>query len=236
MSELLRITAMIHGPVAFHRAEGLALDGPLLYHATKRRLGEAFYAARPTNAVLARATSQPDHTLGLAVYEAGGTWLYCVSQAEIHGDHGTELSHWNKRFDAALAGEVLDRGGLRVAGKVNTDSGPYKSYHQPLFCEVVERLVWYAQGEAARLRELLGDVLALGKKRHSGAGRVLAWDVTPVDGPVERWLWRAPGVLARPVPLAMLPDWAGARQYQAYRPPYWLPAHQAVCAISVEEE
>jgi CRISPR type IV-associated protein Csf3 len=167
----------------------------------------------------------------LAVYEMGETWCYCISSAELHGDYGTELHHWNKRFDDALAGQYLDQGALTRLHKINTGSGAFKSYHQPLYCEVIERLVWYALGDLDRLQSLCQQIVSLGKKRMAGEGRVLRWEVAPVDAPDHRWLWRAPGHLARPVPLVMVPDWQGLQAYCAYRPPYWLPCHQTVCAV-----
>jgi CRISPR type IV-associated protein Csf3 len=227
----ISITAYIHGSVAFHRGEGLSLDGPLLYHATLEQRGEAFFSAQPTTTELVHLTSVPDDTLGLAIHKAGETWCYGISTAELHGDHGTELHHWNKRFDDDLAGQILDREALTHLHKVNTGSGALKSYHQPLYCEVVERLVWYALGDAERLEQLVPKIVSLGKKRMAGEGRVLWWEVVPVEAPKDRWLWRAPGVLARPVPLSMLPAWDGAQEYCAYRPPYWLPNNQTLCAV-----
>src|SRR5690606_10829996 len=132
---------------------------------------------------LAELSAEPDPDVPLAVHRAGGTWCYAASLAEIEGDHGAELSHWNKRFDDRSAQWLLEDGVLSDRRlKVNTGTAEFKSYHQPLFEAVVERLVWYAVGDATRVRALLEHVRGLGKKRNTGHGRVLRWEVEPCDG------------------------------------------------------
>lgn len=232
MHEPIKVTAHIYGPVAFHRDEGLTLDGPLAWALALEQRGDAFFAAAPDNDELEILTADPDPAFPLAVHCAGGTWCYATSSAEIEGDHGTEISHWNKRFDDRLASWALADGKLSDRKlRVPTASGEFKSYHQPLFEEVVERLVWYAVGDGMRVAELLDRVQGLGKKRNTGHGRVLRWEVERSSEPEDRWLWREPGVLARPVPIEMLGAWSGETMWVGYRPPYWLAGNQAVCAV-----
>lgn len=227
----LKITAHIHGPVAFNRAEGIAIDSPLAWAAAVQRLGEAFYDRSPDNDELARISATPDPDIPLAVHEAGGLWCYAASLAQIDGDHGTEVTHWNKRFDQKLAGYALEAGLLSEKRlKVNLGSSEFKSYHQPLYEEVVERLVWHVIGDPDRLRAMLPRIRGLGKKRNTGHGRVLKWDVEPHDGPDDAWMWRDEQP-SRAIPLVMLDDWQGETMWAGFRPPYWLPSNQAECAV-----
>ena len=227
MTTPLKLTAHIHGAVAYNRDEGLPIDGALCYHAALERLGERFFDP-PDNDTLARESATPDPDCGLATYEIAGTWVYRASLAEIHGDHGTEIHHWNKRIDEPMLAHLVDRGALKPR-RVQLGAGEFKSYHQPVYSEIVERLVWYVEGDERRIRELVPRIRALGKKRGTGGGRVLRWEIEPHDVP-DRWLYREDGALARSMPLDSAEAWEGERILAGFRPPYWLPSNQAVCA------
>src|SRR5690606_3917757 len=227
----LRITAHMLQPVAFHPAEGLSIDSPLLYAVQLEERGEQFFRPRGNDEIGA-ATAEPHPNMPLAVHRAGGLWCYAASLAELHGWHGTELLHTNKRLDESAAFALTERGGLRRGrGKVNLGSGEFKAYHIPLYTEVVERLVWYACGDAAEVRRLLTThVRGLGKKRNSGHGAVAEWTVEEVGMPADRWMWRPNGEPARAIPTRMLDDWTGETAWLGFRPPYWLAANQTWCA------
>lgn len=231
MPEMLRITAHMLQPVAFNPAEGLSIDAPLLYAVKLEESGEAFFEPRG-NDEIATSTAEPDPQMPLAVHRAGDTWCYAASLAELHGHFGTERKHWNKRVDEAEALALAERRGLATRrGKVNLSSGEFKSYHQPLYVEVVDRLVWYAVGDADEVRRLLTThVRGLGKKRNSGHGAVAEWTVEEVGMPADRWMWRPNGEPARAIPTRMLDDWTGETAWLGFRPPYWLAANQTWCA------
>ena len=169
----------------------------------------------------------------LAVHRAGGTWCYAASLAELYGHHGTELVHWNKRLDEAAALALVERGSLELGKrrKIPTNSGEFKAYHKPLWVEVVDRLVWYAVGDADEVRRLLTThVRGLGKKRNSGHGAVAEWTVEEVGMPADRWMWRPNGEPVRAIPTRMLDGWTGETAWLGFRPPYWLAANQTWCA------
>ena len=228
----LRIAAHLAGGVAYNPGEGLSIDGPLAWAAALERTGAAALD-EIEHAELTRLCAEPDPAVPLAVHRAAGFWCYCASFAEVHGGQRTELVHWNKRWDDALAQQAMERGALDLSGRtrVDTGAGEFRSYHMPLYLEYAERLLWYVVGDRAEVTRLLAaHITHLGKKRAHGHGMVVEWEVLPA-GSADRWLWRAPGELARPAPLAMLPDWTGATELRGYRPPYWLPQHQAECAV-----
>lgn len=232
----IRITAHMAGGIVFHPAEGVTIDGPLAWAAVVERLGEEAFV-QIDNAEMARQTAKPDPAVPLAVYREAGTWMYCASIAELVDYRGTDLRHWNKRFDDAFVQAYIDALDLSRAAKVQINSGEFKSYHQPIYVESVERLVWYAVGDPGEVRRMLEThITHLGKKHNRGYGIVAAWEVEPWDGPADRWLWRAPGEPARAIPTAMLPDWTGEVAWAGIRPPYWLQAHHAWCAVPAPAE
>src|SRR4051812_15643811 len=63
-----------------------------------------------------------------------------------------------------------------------------------------DEAVWFAEGDADRVRDLLAGVHFIGKRRASGFGEVAAWSVEPdeLDGVVGHF-----GEPLRPVPVEM---------------------------------
>lgn len=232
----IRITAHLAGGILFHPSEGITIDGPLAWGAVLERLGEEAFAQIP-NDEMERRTAKPDPGVPLGVHRDGDVWMYQASQAEIHGHHGTDLRHWNKRFDDGMAQAYIDALDLSRRRKVNVGSGEFKSYHQPIYVETVERLVWYAIGDSDEAERLLNThITHLGKKHNRGYGVVVVWQVEEYDGPVDRWLWRENGQPARAIPTEFLGEWDGEVAWAGYRPPYWLQAHHAWCAVPAGSE
>lgn len=232
--EPLKITAHMMSGVAMNLAEGLSLDGPLLWAVVLDRHGDDALRASPSAAEIEEETATPDPNMPLAVHgDPAGTWCYAVSHADLVGHVGSDVVYWHKRFDDAMAAVALERGALDMGRRrtIQTGSGEFRAYRMPLYLEVVERLEWYAIGDAAGIHDLLErHIRHLGKKHARGHGAVIAWDVEPWSGPRDRWLWSEPGVPARPTPLALINDWPGETVYAAFRPPAWVPNNQAVCA------
>lgn len=107
-----------------------------------------------------------------------------------------------------------------------TTMGEFKSYRLPLATQLVDRVVWFAVGDAGDVRRLLKQVRYIGKKRSIGYGAVAAWTVEDVEADWS-WIAESPAgpVLMRPLPTGTrVPDGLlGARQwYQGMTPPYWL--------------
>lgn len=234
MTTPITITAHMASALAHYPADGLPIDSPLAYAALMEAMGERFFGDAPANDEIARTSAEPHPGVPLAVHRYPGGWIYCASLAEVEGAYGSERLHWNKRFADGLAQRALEAGGLDITrkSKVAINSGEFKSYHMPLYLELVDRLTWYAIGDADEVRRLLTThVLHLGKKRNVGHGVVAAWEVEPWEGPSDRWLWREPGVPARAIPMEMLEAWDGETMIAGTRPPYWLAAHQEECAV-----
>jgi len=136
----------------------------------------------------------------------------------------------NRRFPIAeaqaLAGPKLRR--INIAG------GPCKSYRIPLEAGHTEHdvLRWFLLGDRERVTDLLGDVHHLGKRRGVGLGRVLRWEVEPVE-PWSGFPVVSPeGRALRTLPL----NWPGLTEiepgYRTLTYPYWNRPAETMCAMA----
>lgn len=88
-------------------------------------------------------------------------------------------------------------------------------------------ITWYAEGDGARIRQMLDSVQFIGKRRASGLGEVRHWVVEPddLDGVVGPF-----GEPLRPVPVEMFTgDKSGPVVDAAWRPAYWNVENRAAC-------
>ena len=136
----------------------------------------------------------------------------------------------NRRFPIAeaqaLAGPQLRR--IPISG------GPCKSYRIPLEAGHVEGdvLTWYAMGDPEAIREILAIITHLGKRRGVGLGKVVRWEVEPM----EPWGPGFPVVSPEGKALRTLPiDWPGLVEadtgYRTLRFPYWRREQEQLCAV-----
>ena len=113
---------------------------------------------------------------------------------------------------------------------IRTTSGYTKSFRLPLRIVETPQIVWFARlrdgedGRPTRLRSILSQVHALGKKVSQGYGRVSRWEVERCE---EDWSWFAPHeegpVLMRALPVEAVPSQilGGRRTYCGVCGPYW---------------
>lgn len=90
-------------------------------------------------------------------------------------------------------------------------------------------LVWYAEGDAQRVQQLLAGVDFVGKRRASGYGQVVGLRVEPgdLDGVTGHF-----GEPLRPVPTELFAgDKTALRVDAAWRPAYWHPTNRAICFV-----
>jgi len=226
---LVHVTAHLLNGISYVPGEFVSLDGPLLYAAVLERMGEDFHRSQPTKTELARETAEPDEGVPLVVHRTGGTWVYAVSGPEIDGHHGSTLTHWVTRLDDGLLVPAIQDGAVDMGRKtkVQINSAQYKAYRMPIYDELVERLTWTALSpDPERLAWLLGaHVHHVGKKRNTGHGAVVRWEVEEVDGAPDAWMH------GRPLPVEMRPEWDGPVGLAPVRPPYWLIQHEERCAL-----
>lgn len=144
-------------------------------------------------------------------------WYYAASCAQWPTVVADGVDHWTKRIDSRYI-DLLEP----QTAKLSTSGGRYRGYRMPVAYRHALALTWYVVGEPARIRSLLALMTHLGKKTAMGWGAVIEWTVEPHG---EDWSVIGPtGLLMRPVPDAM-------GLLYGFRPPYWLPRHQAPCRL-----
>lgn len=113
------------------------------------------------------------------------------------------------------------------AKSANLSSGHMKAYDLAMPTVFAHEIVWYAHGDADKVRSLLTRfVPALGKKRSVGNGTVREWIVEQVE---HDWsIIGDGGQLARRMPFGAAP---GSARYGAIRPPYY---HATRVVMAVE--
>lgn len=137
-------------------------------------------------------------------------WGWCASAADE--------SSWSVRSKL----EIRKKSALKEMGRYtdakmhNTSSGHMKAYDLAIPTVFAREVVWYAHGDADKIRALLSRFIpALGKKRSTGSGTVREWVVEPCgdhDGITVE------GKLTRRMP-ASAAD--GFTRLGAIRPPYY---------------
>lgn len=164
----------------------------------------------------------------IALSPCGRVYLASLGHAEVEE---RELRWINRKFPIGEAQGMAEPKFKRI----NISAGAQKSYRLPLETQHLAdgRMTWWADGDAAGVRELLQCITYLGKRRAVGLGRVRSWTVTECEP------WPGFPVLRGGVPLRQLPrDWAGLVDYDlAYRvltPPYWDHVRQEECAVPLE--
>jgi CRISPR type IV-associated protein Csf3 len=195
----------------------MPLDGILLYQAHRDQLGVQVVTPPEYD-------GSADITLPLAVANEGTPdWYYKCSWAiwPKHTVHAKE--YWNKRFDTPLE-YLVDFQGRR--GKIETGKGRYKSYHTLIYYRAALWLDWYCVGDFDAIAYLLSTVTHIGKKATQGWGRVIRWEITPIEEDASVWLG---GRLVRGVPVPEAPS-APTGMY-GIRPPYWGRANLRTLAL-----
>lgn len=153
-----------------------------------------------------------------------GPWLVGRCSDPILGPVASDgHDHVCKRVEAGNAG--LLEPSARI--KMPVANSWTKSYRFPLRVRVVDRIVWFAEGDRRSVRKTLKQCRWLGKKTAIGYGRVAEWIVEEVE---EDMCWFAATndgpLLMRNLPVGpWLPDGlVGARpDFIACSTPYWHP-------------
>lgn len=206
--ESLCVTAYMQTAIVSELA--LPLDGILYYFAMAERYGQQG-ATHP-------GAEHPDKVTGISlplarVNEEGPQWFYACSWAQW-GPHVDYQSHWVKRFDLDLA-DLID-----TPKRVDVASGRYKLYRMPVYCRHATLVRWYVVGHRESIEDLLALVTGIGKKAAHGWGAIARWTIEPS----QDWSVRRGDDLMRAIP-------AIDGLLIGYRPSYWLPKNQTVCAV-----
>jgi CRISPR type IV-associated protein Csf3 len=216
----LRVTAYLANGFASNDPWSPSLDGILAFWYLRENLGaEAFSATSVDSSQMAPVTGLP-----LAVKRFGDQWWYqCTSPR--YESRAEFLRYFHRRFDAEHAARYLPPHRARIP----TKAGPFKAYRlttRVIVCDLIE---WDAVGDIAEVRRLLARCSAVGHKIGHGNGRVLRWDVAPVDADADQW----PVLAQRPLPVeyAARAGIEGPEMLWGLRPPVRITQNQAVCVM-----
>ncbi len=226
----IRVRARLAAGIAHTAPWGIALDGLLaaeLWDEEKARLQRQ--GGSPTRA--RDSHNPPDLDLPLARCTAGGElWHWAATCARPDDLHGrTDIRTWTARVDA----RHLEQTAGSLPKVVSDRQGRYRARRMPLLVTPCASISWHAVGDLDRVRALLEPITSIGKRRSSGEGHVLRWDVAPapdLDILAAGHLW-PDGSLGRPAPAACHARAGGAiangRGTAGIRPPYMHPSRQA---------
>ena len=158
-----------------------------------------------------------------------GQWHWAATCAYPIGrpDLPPDVQTWTARTDSRALEQLTD--GLPAV--LSDRQGRYRARRMPLLVTPCTAVLWRAVGDPDGVRDLLAGITAIGKKRSSGHGHVLSWEVTAA---LDLTAWSAghlhpDGTLGRPTPDSCLTGREvrhGGRGTAGLRPPYMHPARQ----------
>lgn len=216
----MRVIARLANGFASNDPWSPSLDGILAFWHMREKLGaEAFSATSADSSQMAPIIGLP-----LAVKRFGDQWWYqCASpRYEARAEF---LRYFHRRFDVDEAARHLQP----QRGRVSTKAGPFKTYRLTARIIVCDRIEWDAVGDATEVRRLLRRCSAVGQKIGQGNGRVLRWDVLPVDAAADQW----PAIDKRPLPVEYAASLGidGPEMLWGLRPPGRLVQNQVICVM-----
>lgn len=179
----------------------------------------------------------------LEQYRVGDEWVWASSAASVavpdEEDEASEpqrwsTTRWRKRFDDDPDHQIKET-------HVNISSGEFKGYNAALPYTAADRLVFFFEGDADRVVEMIEThVPALGKKRSQGFGRIRNVSVEDVGRTIESSIYHNGRVLRS------VPEWFfdgiptdTPFEHRTVRPPYWHAENQCMAVppfVDVDRE
>ncbi len=165
-------------------------------------------------------------------------WHWLASCAILRHVTARPESHvFYRNVDARYAS---DHAAGPIPSAVMHHTGAWRDQMLPTPVSVCSTVVWHAVGDADQLRRLLTPIRYLGKRRATGEGRVLAWDIADIDADPYEHAHLADGNIIRPCPVECL-DGLGYEVphdlgWYAIRPPSWHPNRLVRTAMTASSE
>jgi CRISPR type IV-associated protein Csf3 len=171
----LRVRAHLAGGIAQAAPWGIALDG-LLASRIWEQDKAAFRAAGVPYVRAMDRDDPPELDLPLARCETStGEWHWAATCHQPAPGAVTDVHTWTGSLDH----RDLERVATSLPKTVSARQGRYRSRRMPLLVTATPEITWYAVGDADRITELLKPLTSIGKKRVTGEGHVLSWEITP---------------------------------------------------------
>lgn len=222
-TEPLLLRAWLAAPVAYDGYDAITIDGALQSAVCLRetgRLPDDVYSECPLSASLEETDIQIPITdsvmSGIPIAHVSIGWFSPDATA-------TKRQNWKRARAENYARDV-----------VKTSEASTKTQMVLKQTVAAMHLDFYAQGDRAKLSELLTDVSHLGAGRSGGLGDLLGWEVLPAPG---AWWFEGPDRrLMRSLPADR--DAAGATGYDeriaTLRAPYWHQRTRRLCHVPVQ--
>ena len=225
----LLVRARLASGIAQAAPWGIALDGLLAAELWADHKAALRAVEQPTPGLF-DVPDPVDLPLPLArCTSPGGLWHWAATCAHPEGRPKLppDVRTWTGRTDA----RALEQLTPTLPAVLPARQGRYRARRMPLLVTPCTAVAWHAVGDPDAIRALLDGITAIGKKRSSGEGHILAWEVTaaPELDPWAAAHLHPDGTLGRPTPGACLTGRAvahGGRGTAGLRPPYMHPARQ----------
>lgn len=157
--------------------------------------------------------------------------LYCASAAFTVDEIGTEKAAFVASMRPELTPEWVDviasnskSGDVGIGDRRAREGGNVISTYEASLCRAVE---WYGTGDKDAVLAALQDVKFVGKRRASGFGEVVRWEVE--DGELDGIV----GYLGEPLRPVPADRWTEGGDHvavdTAWKPPYWAVGNRDRC-------
>lgn len=154
--------------------------------------------------------------------EHEGEWWYAASSPETQ-TAARQRRYYHRRFDEQHALTYT-----RSQAKVLTSAGPFKGMRHNEILTITPAIRWRAIGDQDAVRDLLTEVLQVGRGVGRGYGRVTEWNVAEGSEDDSR---RARTERPLPVAFAQANGIDGPCLTWGVRPPPWLPGNSTLCVM-----
>jgi hypothetical protein len=106
--------------------------------------------------------------------------------------------------------------------------GVYKSRFAPIHVKLIDKIIWFVNGNFEECQRLLKDVNFIGYYRKIGYGFISSWEIEKIEDDLSVY---AKGnnikILMRTLPIEKQNEYTGFKiGYGAVNPPYWHPKNQ----------
>lgn len=235
----IEVTAHLRTGVGFDQPYGLDLAGILA--ARVRRLAQATLDTRGALATQPLPDTTEDEALDLVLplsrCSTGEDWHWlatCATPVDPLPD--PEPRTFYRVVDSRWAQHAADR----PLPYFHPSGGPYRDVMMPAPVTVCRAVRWRAAGDPEAVRALLTPLRFIGRRRATGEGGVLSWDITTptLTGDVGEWVHADGDTLLRPCPTACA-DALGkpyTTGWYALRPPSWHPDRLSALAMTAPDE
>jgi len=233
----VRVTAHLRAGVGLDLPYGLDLAGVLA--SRQRDIDRAAISERGLgrSAPLPDSLGEEPEDLGLPLSECstGEDWHWLASCAIPVGGLDEVVP---RTFYRVLDSTWLHAAAERPVMYHHPSKGPHRDMMIPAPVLMCAALEWRAVGDPDGIHDMVRGIPALGRRRSTGDGAVLGWDVEDVGDADPAWAHVHGADIIRPCPVECAEDLGVPYRigHYALRPPSWNPNRLTSLAMTPEPE